>query len=90
MDGRRRKWSNTVDLLGLAEKAEDLAAPVGGALCAQSSQSLTVQSLPDRLEGRPLLAPWRGEGEADSRKLFFAAQIGDRIDGDLKAPQVSG
>lgn len=87
MDGGRRQWLYPVDLLGLAEETEDstLVRP-RGARRAQSSPAFSVQPLPDRLKGRPLAPSRRGEGETDSGELFLAAQIGDRVHGDLKAP----
>ena len=91
MDSGRRERLDAFDLLGLTEEAEDLAVVRSrGAWRTQSFPFFGVQLLSNRLKGRPLAPSRRGEGEANPSQLLLAAQVGDRVDVDLEAPEVSG
>jgi len=91
MDGRWRKRLHAVDLLALAEEAEDLSA--SGPSCARGSQALPapgMELLANLLEGWPSMATRQRHCEPDPRKLRFAPQVGDSIHVHREAPQVTG
>lgn len=90
VDRRRGQRLDSVDVLRLAEEAEDLAGGKSGAWGAETFPPFVMKLLADCLEGGPLTPSRRRECEADSFELLLAAKFCNRVDVYLEAPKIAG
>jgi hypothetical protein len=87
-----RRWAqrrDAVELVLLAEEAQDSAGWSGCARCNDAAMALPPQLLAHCLERRPVAAAWSRLSKTNGEKALSGREVGDTVNLDLPPPQLA-